>query len=121
MKTKLQTLKYQVNQWRQTRPNARGPVPEHLKNGVLNLLSDYSANYLASYLGFGNSTISQWQSSQVNGRCTDLVEINHDQLESPSHQEPLQIIIKRGDLEVQASMTVAQFSHIFLSAGGAIC
>jgi len=121
MNTQLQSLKKQVDQWRKSRgPNRQGPVPKHLKSQVMSLLGEYSAGYLTELLGFGSTTIYKWKNAllKMDVESVELLEVKPSAPMIDWSSAPLQITIKRDNLDIEVSMNAQQFQALILGTGG---
>ena len=123
MSPELKSLKHQVDEWRKHKTSPRGRVPDAIKNQVIALLDRYSVSSLTELCGFGNNTIYNWKQNLVDKPSPEvsLIQIQPAALSAEKQAEPLQVVLKKGDIEVQVSMTPAQFQHAFLNTVGAAC
>lgn len=56
----LEAVQSDFHQWRQQKPNARTPIPLHLREKAIALRADFSSNQITKALGINHSMLKSW-------------------------------------------------------------
>jgi transposase-like protein len=109
--TKLLDVEKDLSEWRKSKNGHRGrAIPEQLRMQAVELLSEYSANYVQKELGINSTSLKRWQ-KQYESPEDFFIHIPNvaEKARKNTIKEKLTIKISRGEWSVEGNLSMKEW------------
>lgn len=109
--TKLLNVEKDLLEWRKSKNGHRGrEIPEQLRMQAVELLSEYSANYVQKELGINSTSLKRWQ-KQYESPEDFFIHIPNSEEKTRKNtiKEKLTIKISRGEWSVEGNLSMKEW------------
>lgn len=108
---KLLDVEKDLSEWRKSKNGHRGrEIPEQLKMQAVELLSEYSVNYVQKELGINSTSLKKWQ-KQYESQDDFFIHIPNvgEKARKAKMNERVSIKISRGEWSVEGNLSMKEW------------